>query len=388
MSVTRRFAIVAPNFFPNICGVGDNSLRLAQELQRRGHEVAIFSRAPADRHPDAENLPVHGAEGRIPSVIAHHLTREIENFRPTEVVLQYTSQMWSTWRFGSPVTPLLLRRLRRTGARLTTIAHELFVPWVARRPDLMLAAFLQRVQLGSLVRECDRFFVTTETRAALIAPLCRLVGAVEPQVIRIGANALPIDRPPRPAGDSVAAPRIGLFSTAAIGKRYDVVLDAFARIADEIPSAELVLMGDLGPPDQPSVRAVLEAVEHHPARQQIRLTGRLSLPEVAVETARLDLYLFPMATGANTRSSTLPSALGSGIPTVAVRGIETDLSLFHDGDNVIFADAMTGPAFAAAALCLLKDPVVLARVGEGGRRLYDDWLSWERIGDRLLADGS
>jgi glycosyltransferase involved in cell wall biosynthesis len=383
--VTRRFAIVAPNFYPSICGVGDNSLRLAQELGRRDHEVAIFSRAPANRHPDAENLAVHEAEGRIPSVIAHQLVREIESYRPTEVVLQYTSQMWSTWRFGSPVTPLLLHRLRRTGARITIIAHELFVPWVARRPDLMLAAFLQRLQLGMLVRECDRFFVTTETRAALVAPLCRLAGAVEPQVIRIGANALPVARLPRPAGHSIAAPKIGFFSTAAIGKRYDVVLDAFARIAEEIPAAELVLMGDLGPPEQASVRAVLEAVERHPARHQIRLTGRLSLSEVAVETAGLDLYLFAMSTGANTRSSTLPSALGSGIPTVTVRGIETDLSLFHDDDNVVFAEAMTGAAFAVASLRLLKDPVALARVGEGGRRLYADCLSWERIGDSLLA---
>ena len=114
------------------------------------------------------------------------------------------------------------------------------------------------------------------------------------------------------------------------------------------------------------------------------MTGRLSLSEVAAETAGLDLYLFAMSTGATTRSSTLPSALGSGVPTVAVFGIETDLSLFRDGDNIVFAEAMTGPAFAAAALRLLKDPSALARVGEGGRRLYEDRLSWERIGDSLL----
>ena len=165
-----------------------------------------------------------------------------------------------------------------------------------------------------------------------------------------------------------------------------MVLDAFARIVGEIPGAELILMGDLGPPDQPNVRAILEQVARHPARAQIRLTGRLSLAEIASEMAALDLYLFAMETGANTRSSTLPSALGAGIPTVAVRGAETDLSLFHDGDNLVFADDMTGAAFAEAALRLLKDPAALARVGEGGRRLYDEHLSWERIGDRLLAD--
>jgi glycosyltransferase involved in cell wall biosynthesis len=385
-SISRsRFAIIAPNFHPRVCGVGDHSLRLAQELQRRQHEVAIFSRAPAHRHPDAATLPVHGAEGAIPSVIAHHLVSAVESYRPTEIVLQYTSQMWNAWRFGTPAMTLLLRRLRRTGARITVIAHELYVPWLPR-PDLAVAAFLQRLQLATLVRECDRFFVTTETRAQVAAPLCRLAGAVAPQVIRIGANTLPLERRLRSAEAAATTPKIGFFSTAAVGKKYDVVLDAFARIAGEIPGAELILMGDLGPPDQPNVRAIRDEVARHPAKTQIRLTGRLSLAELANEMAALDLYLFAMETGANTRSSTLPSALGAGIPTVAVRGRETDLSLFHDRDNVVFADDMTGPAFAAAALRLLKDPSALARVGEGGRRLYAEHLSWERIGDRLLAD--
>jgi glycosyltransferase involved in cell wall biosynthesis len=383
MPVQQRFAIIAPNFHPQICGVGDNSLRLSQELIRRGRAVAIFSRTPAQPHPEAPEVLVHGAEGSIPTVIAHNLSDAVEEFRPTEVLLQYTSQMWNAWRFGTPAMTLLMHRLLRTGARLTVFAHELFVPWLSR-PDLFLAAALQRVQLASLVRECHRFVVTTETRARQVAPLCRLLGTPSPEVIRIGANALPVDRRSRAVAEA-AAPKIGVFSTAAVGKRYDVILDAFAHIAREFPRAELILMGDLGPPEQRNVRAIHATVARHPARARIRLTGRLSLPEVARETADLDIYLFPMETGANTRSSTLPSALGSGIPTVAVRGSETDLSLFRDGENVVFAESMTGSAFAAATLRLLKDPAVLTRVGEGARRLYSEHLSWERIADRLLA---
>jgi glycosyltransferase involved in cell wall biosynthesis len=382
----QRFAIIAPNFHPRICGVGDNSLRLSQELLRRGHAVAIFSRAPAQPHPEAPEVPVHEAEGQIPTVIARNLSDAVEAFRPTEILLQYTSQMWNAWRFGTPAMTLLMHRLVRTGARLTTFAHELFVPWLSR-PDLLLAAALQRVQLAFLIRECHRFVVTTETRARQVAPLCRLLRIPSPEVIRIGANALPIDRRSRPAG-ATAAPKIGVFSTAAVGKRYDVILDAFAHIAREFPRAELILMGDLGPPEQRNVRAIYAALARHSARTRIRLTGRLALPEVALETADLDVYLFPMDTGANTRSSTLPSALGSGIPTVAIRGSETDLSLFRDGENVAFAESMSGPAFAAATLRLLKDPAALTRLGNGARRLYSEHLSWERIADRLLAHSS
>jgi len=198
-SVPRRFAIVAPNLHPRICGVGDNSLRLGQEFRRRGHEVMLFSRAPAEPHPEAPELPVLGATAALPTLLAHSLVTAVERFRPTEVVLQYTSQMWDTWRFGSPATTLFLRQLRGTSARLTVVAHELAVPW-RPRPDLFLAALLQRLQLAAVVRHCQRLFVTTGTRAALIEPLCRVAGAPRPQVIRIGSNALPVELaawPPR-----------------------------------------------------------------------------------------------------------------------------------------------------------------------------------------------
>ena len=98
------------------------------------------------------------------------------------------------------------------------------------------------------------------------------------------------------------------------------------------------------------------------------------------------MYLFPMVTGANTRSGTLPLALGSGIPTVAIAGSETDPALFRDGENIVFAEEMSGSAFAAAALRLLRQPDEAGRIGEGGRRLHGEHLSWSRIGDRLLAD--
>ena len=116
------------------------------------------------------------------------------------------------------------------------------------------------------------------------------------------------------------------------------------------------------------------------------MTGKLSLPEIALQMAALDLYLFPMDTGANTRSSTLPVALGSRLPVIALSGIETDIGLFRDGENIVFAREMTGSAFAEAALQLLSDPAALERIAQGGRELYDTHLTWPRITDHLLAE--
>jgi glycosyltransferase involved in cell wall biosynthesis len=355
-------------------------------LQRRGHDVRVFSRAPVEPHPEVPTLEVGAVGNGRPMVVAQNVVEAVRDFRPTDVILQYTAQMWNAWRFGSPATIWLATRLRRAGARVTVIAHELHVPWSAR-PDLSLAAMLQRLQFAALLRSCDRAFVTTSTRAAAAASLCRLLHVDVPGVLRIGPNVLPLERHLAQATDGqLTSPQIGFFSTAAIGKRFDVVLDAFARIALEIPAATLVLMGDLGPPDQPRVKEVMAEIARHPAQERIRMTGRLSLAEISRQLSTLDLYLFPMETGANTRSGTLPAALGSGIPTVAVFGRETDSLLFRHDDNLVFADGMSGAAFAEASLRLLRDPALRQRVGQGGRNLYEAHLTWERAVDQLLAD--
>ena len=382
----RRFAIVAPNFYPRICGVGDHSALLAAELRRRGLGVRIFTRSPTGHHPASPDLDVYGTSSRFPTLAAQDIFEHIRADQPTDALIQYTPQMWDAWRFGSPALVWLTGRLRKLGLRTTLIAHELYVPWKPR-PDLAMAAALQRLQFIALLRNCDRVFVTTRSRAAAISTFCALFRIAKPEVIPVGPNAVPVDSV-RPLHDRPPiSPKIGLFSTAAVGKRFDVVLGAFEEIARQFPSAELVLLGDLGPADQPRVVAIRNAIARHPAAKRIRQTGRLSLAEIARELALLDLYLFPMETGANTRSGTLPAALGSGVPVIATRGRETD-GLFRHDENLVFADTMSATAFAAAALRLLRDPVLSKKIGDGGRDLYQGHMTWERTADQLLADPS
>jgi glycosyltransferase involved in cell wall biosynthesis len=265
------------------------------------------------------------------------------------------------------------------GLRVALIAHELYTPW-QWRPDLVLGAVALRLQLAAIMRSCDRVFATTETRLALVAGLAASLSPPrDARILRVGANALPALR--RRVG---AGHRIGLFSTLAYGKNFDVVIGAFEIVLREFPDAELVLLGDFGRPGNRAGRALRERIDASPGRERIRVTGRLALSRVAETIAELDVYLFPMDTGANTRSGTLPVALGAGVPVVAISERETD-ALFVDGENVLFAEGLTDAAFARAASRLLRDPGLAERVGRGGRRLYDEHLSWQQIGDAFLA---
>jgi glycosyltransferase involved in cell wall biosynthesis len=374
----RRFALVAPNYHPLTCGVGDHSMRLGGELLRRGFSATVFTHAPAETNPNEPALPVSGVPGRDPVTIAAAIAAQILKGGFSDVVLQYVARIWGGSRFGSPALPLLAARLAEAGVAVTLIAHELFTPWQLR-PDLAMGAGLTRLQLAMTMGSCSHVFVTTGSRQRLIGPaVAALAPARGLHIMRIGPNALPVPWTSRPSGR-----RLGLFSTMAVGKRFDVVIEAFEAVTRVHPDAELLLIGDLGPPTGRAGQMLSARLEGSAGRDRIRMTGKLSLGEIANAVASLDVYLFPMDTGANTRSGTLPLALGSGVPVVAVAGVETD-PLFVDGENIVFARSLTGAAFADATLDLLADPSRRARVGEEGRRLYERELAWGPIMDGFL----
>jgi glycosyltransferase involved in cell wall biosynthesis len=379
MAESRRIALVCPNYHPRTCGVGDFTMRLAEELQRRGFECRLFTRTPAETNPEAPAVRVVGVSGRSPLLIAEGIRRELKAFAPTDLVLQYTPQMFGASRLGSWATLWLAEAARLMGVNVVVLAHEMFLPWSAR-PDLTAGAVLMRVQFAALMKIAHRVLVTVGTRARQIETLAKVIQlGQQPGVVRIGSPAAPKPRLRQPG-----RLRLGVFSTLAADKRFDVVLDCFRIVSAADPTAELVILGDLGAPTDGRVQALMRAIAAHPASGRIRVLGKQTLEAIAKEIAALDVYLFPMTTGANTRSSTLPLALGTGIPSVAVNGTQTD-DIFVDGTNVVYADAMTGPSFATAALKIARDPALAARVSDGALDLYRNHLTWERIGDQLLA---
>jgi glycosyltransferase involved in cell wall biosynthesis len=376
--LSQRFAIVAPNYHPRTCGVGDHSMRVAAELRRRGREAVVFTRAPAQPHPEAPDVPVTGVERTGPLNIANAIARRIEAERFTDVIIQYTARMWDASRFGSPALPLLAARLRRLPVRVSVVFHEAFTSWNLR-PDLAVGSALLRTQFAAVIRASHRQFLTTETRCRDLAGFFNRVGSGPPGVLRVGPNAVPPS-----AAWTHGRQRIGLFSTLAFGKKFDVVIEAFDAIGRSFPDAELVLLGDFGPPTGAARKALEGLIAKSALAGRIQVPGKLPLAEIAKIIGTLNVYLFPMDTGANTRSGTLPLALGSGIPVVATRGAETD-GVFVDGDNVLFADGLDGPSFARAAIKILSDRALAEKLSAGGQRLYAEHLSWARIVDGLLA---
>lgn len=376
----ERIAIVCPNYHPQICGVGDHSMRLAQTWVRQGHQVRIFTRAPAVPHPEAPQVGVFASAHRTAVGTAWEVGQAIVEWGATRAVLQYTPQMLNATRFGSAGMPALAVQMRDAGVPLVTMAHELAVSFGAR-PDVAVSAVTHRVQALGLLQWSSRFLLTVASRAQELGRLARAVGiSASIELVGVPPNALPVQR--HPATDGTFT--FGTFSTVGVGRRFDVVLDAFANVAARFPQARLVLIGDLQRGHPGLIAQLQNMLRTHAFADRIRCTGQLPLTEVAQEVARLDAYVFANDTGITTRSGTLPLGMGTPLAVVASHGTETD-ALFVPDENFVQASALDGPSFANAMQRVVEDAALRGRVAQGALELYRNHMAWDAVAEKILG---
>ncbi len=110
----------------------------------------------------------------------------------------------------------------------------------------------------------------------------------------------------------------------------------------------------------------------------VRFSGYLD--DVRPTVAGAWLSVVPLRVGGGTRLKILES-LALGTPVVATRKGAEGLDLV-DGRDVLLAD--TPAAFAEAAVRVLRDPALRARLADAGR-IAASRYDWGMIGDRLLT---
>ncbi len=136
------------------------------------------------------------------------------------------------------------------------------------------------------------------------------------------------------------------------------------QIWRQLPQTRLLLVGN-NPADW--MRA--------PADDRIEVTGRV--PDVQPYLARATAFACPLRIGAGLKNKVL-EALAIGIPLVATPLSLDGIAVRH-GESAIVADVSE---FADAAIALLRDEELRARLSEQGRQLVENEYTWDRSATR------
>ena len=259
----------------------------------------------------------------------------------------YAEHYWHLAPFLAAAYNVHVRRMEKSWAKLKF--HKF------RRPRRG-GAQVKLLQLAaSMLVEAD--LVTTPSdktakRVLEIAPSAKV------RVVPNGTDALPVREPIARA----RGPRLLYVGRIAQEKGIDLLLDAFELVRDQVPHAELMIVGDWKN-GQVSLRRRLQRAARFGG---VKLTGQVPREELGAYYASADVFVFPSLT--DTQALVLHEAAHVGLPLVVV---DPELRLVVDpGVNAGLArpnavslagvitgmlDALEDPDFAAAAHARSKE---------------------------------
>lgn len=360
-----RIAIITESFPPDVNGVANSVVRVAEHLVTRGHEPMVIAPAPAltargytgtFRYPvmRVPSMPLPGYRGFRLGLPSAKFTATLRDFDPDLVHL------------ASPVV---------LGARGVVLTDQLDLPTVAvYQTDLPAYArayagvgeaaawhWLRAVHNGA-----DRTLApSTSTAAALAAQGIRRVWlwrrGVDAVRFQPGKRSDAVRAALAPGGEII----VGYVGRLATEKRVDLL----AGVA-KLPGVRLVIVGD-GPARKRLARALPDAefVGERHGEQLARLYASL---DVFVHTGPYETF-----------GQTLQEASASGVPVVAPAS-GGPLDIVAHGRTGELVTPNDGDAFADAVARLAGDAELRARYGAAGRTLVEG-RSWAAIGDELIA---
>jgi phosphatidylinositol alpha-mannosyltransferase len=356
-----RIALACPYAWDAPGGVQVHVRQLAARLLDRGHEVLVLT--PSGSPPPEPWVKGVGRPIRVPyngSVAplcplpgsARKVARELRAFEPDVVhahePLAPSTSMFATLRAPAPVVATFHAYADRA-VLFSAVAPVLRPVWDRLRVRLAVS------------------------RAAAEFVELRFSG----ELVRIVPNGADVDLFARatPSPDLPGGRRILFVNRLDPRKGFQVMVDAFRRLAEEAPDAVLVVAGD------GAERDAVDALEPA-ARDRVVMLGSVPHTDLPPYHAACEVFCAP-AVGRESFGIVLVEAMAAGLPVVA-SDIPGYREVVQDGVEGVLVPPRDPDALAAAVLRLLRDPEASKRQGEAGRERARRY-SWDSVVGELEA---
>ena len=393
------------NYGPNANGLLYAVQFLEQELLTAGHRVVLV--APESKGPNPLAGHPHRREIRLPSVPLPGTAVRVWNGRdfgyrlaqlvadPPDVIHVHGMGptgllgMWVAQRTNRPLVvtwhtdfeayaehywhlaPFLNTIYKLYQARAEQKAVDklrTFRPTRLRRGGAQIE-LLQRC--ADMLTEADLVTAPSDKTAKRIL---EIAPSAKVRVVPNGVDPLPAATPlPRPRH-----PRLLFVGRVSQEKGIELLLDAFELVRDQVPNAELMIVGDWTEAAVLLRRRLTKAAR----RGGVTLVGQVERERLNAYYGSADVFVFPSVT--DTQALVLHEAAHAGLPIVMV---DPELNLVVEpGVNATIGRA--NPVSLAQAIVTmlrrLDDPTFRATAHARSRELAAHWSS-DRQSDEIIA---
>lgn len=389
--------VAAHDFYPDpgSGGTGRYVYETARRLVDRGHRVSVVTRRRGDAAP----------RGTVAGIDVHRYGIDIAGESAPTILPQLPGAARAVARrveaasadgppdllsFQGPVTSALVDRAVPDAVPRACTFHS---PWpteydIKARTDPDLSGLRRRLNVRAreaverrVLDAADRTYVLSEYMGGQLE---RVYGPTETRVIPGGVD---LDRFSPDAGryDRIDADGPAFLTVRRLSERmgHRLLIDAFARVADDRPGAELYVAGD-GP-----LRGELERrARERGVADRVTFLGYVPDGELPAVHASADVFALPTTELEGFGLATL-EALASGTPVVgtAVGGTVEALSGL-DGRTPAptLVEKLTPEAFGdAMSAWTALSPSERDAAGDRARAYVEENYGWEAVVDRLEA---
>ncbi|WP_255945169.1 glycosyltransferase family 4 protein [Streptomyces odontomachi] len=224
-----------------------------------------------------------------------------------------------------------------------------------------------RAELAPHYRRLDALVTMTEADAAVYRRRMPLPGV---RVLAV-PNSVP---EPQVAPSDGTAKVVAAGGRLARGKRYDVLVDAFAVVADKHPDWRLRIYGQ-GPERESLARLIADSG----LQDAVRLMG----VHAPLEPEFAKASLVAVASDAESFGMTIVEAMRCGVPVVSTDCPHGPAEIIHDGVDGRLVPVRDAPALAKALIQLIEDEHGRRRMAATARTnaaRFDPALVAERYG--------
>ncbi|MDE2018735.1 MAG: glycosyltransferase [Patescibacteria group bacterium] len=367
-----RIALFSDNFYPELSGISDSLISLAEELAARGHQIHFYvpKYAPEDyskaRQPYREldlgpnvaftrfaGIPFKTGTGQAHGVIPDGLRHAaVCDFNPDVIHTQTF--------YGLGVEALIeSRRLRvpLVGTNHTAVREFLrYMPVKSEWTDNLVLKYV-----NWYYSQC----VTVTAPSQSVFREMKESGFKKEGIALSNPIATEVFKPLRDKAALRKKWRVGNSAIIHAGRlanerSIDVMIRALPLVQKEIPEAELVLAGRGA--DEQELRGLAESLK---VGGSVKFLGFIDQPHL-VEVMNVG-KVFAITSTADTQSMVMMQAMACGIPIVGVNA--RALPEYINASNGFVVEPGDAAALARKLIEVLRNPALRKKLGAGGRKM-------------------